>query len=270
MRPEGPQDWPFKFEWVPVELLFIDPSYQRPETRLVKVIAENFRPAVFGTVLGSRRDTGRVAIMDGQQRTSAARLIGVVAVPCLVYEGLTVPEEARIFVQLQRDRLSMRPVQRFKGELRGLYPRAIEIKRVLDARDIELVEHSGKDAPPDALAAITALETIFDRFGSPVLEQALDVITAAWPQTRGRFRGEVVLAVAHFIAQDDPRQDRLVRTLSNPKLSPDKLMERSAKLRTAGVGLGGGSIGYTVEIIRADYRKGGGGGGGGERRRTAA
>lgn len=258
MRPEREEDWPLRYELVAIDLLFIDPTYQRPETRLVKIIAEEFHPEVFGVVLGSRRSNGKVAVMDGQQRTSAARLIGVPAVPSLVTDGLSVADEARIFVRLQRDRLNMRPVQRFKGELAGLYPRAITIKRILDGRGIELVEHSGKDAPPNALAAITALETIHDRFGPPVLEQTLDVIMAAWPQIRGRFRGEVVQAVAQFIAQDSPRSDRLVDTLTNPRLeTPEALMERSAKLRTAGVGLGGGSIGYTVEIIRADYAKGG-------------
>lgn len=246
-------EWP-KYEQVPTERLFIDTRYQRPEVnRLVTVIAENFQPEVFGALLISWRKEKQLAVMDGQQRMNAARLIGIETLPCLISRGLSVAQEARIFVHQNRDRLRVRPVHRFRGEVVGELPRAIAINRIAHTHGIELVDWSGMNAPPEVMAAIVALERVYDSFGEEVLGRALDVIIAAWPQTPGRFRGEIVRAVSHVISQDEPNIEVLIDVLSGPSLgSPYELMKRSSDLRH-GKGLGGGSFGYTIDVIRTDY-----------------
>jgi hypothetical protein len=254
-----PIDWP-AYELLRIDRLFVDTDYQRPETKLVESIAADFRPIAFGAVIVSQRPRDRYALIDGQQRVGGARLRGVERVPALVSVGLTRAQEARAFVHLNRERLAVRAVQRFRAELAGEDPRALTIKRVLDARAIELVESSGFNAPPDALSAIVAVEAVFDRWGVDALEVSLDVITGAWPQQRGRFQGEIVRAVAQMVVQDSPEVGRLMAAMAGPRVgSPAGLMERSANLRR-GTGLGGKSVGYTVEVLRLAYY--------GRRRRT--
>lgn len=251
-----PDDYPYTFAWLPVESLFIDTRYQRPETRLIREIAERFNWEQFGTLIVSKRAQLKYATIDGQQRRGAALMVGKVYVPCLLGIGLTVAQEARLFSRLQEDRLSVRPVHRFRADVCGEIPRALEIMAALDRLAIELVESSGRNAPPDALSAVVALEKMYDRYGLPIVQTALEVIIAAWPQQRGRFRGEVMQSIGGFLAIDEPKIDVLINMLSAPKIgSPDKLMERSANARKAGAGLGGGSIGYTIEVLRNDYRR---------------
>ena len=74
---------------VPVEDLFVDPSYQRTlDEKRVDRIASEFDPALLGTREVSARN-GRSAVFDGQHRLAALRKIGRRSVPCIVHRELS-------------------------------------------------------------------------------------------------------------------------------------------------------------------------------------
>lgn len=249
-------EWP-KYSRLAVNDLFVDITYQRPETRLIKQIANELRAEQFGTIIVSARDDGRYAIVDGQQRVGAARLIGITHVPCLVLTGKTLAEEARLFVRLQKDRLNVRAYQRFQAEKVAEDPRALELQSCIDRAGLALIESSGEKEHPDSLAAVGHLEKTYDLGGAGIVDTTFEAIKAAWPGMTGRFRGEIVLAVGTVIAQDDADIARLVEVLADDRPrklgTPNRLMERSVAMRK-GVGLGGGSTKYTIAVIREDYR----------------
>src|SRR5436190_6658837 len=101
------QNAPFHATLLPVGQLFIDVSYQRHTDegllhRLIKNWADNYS----GCLEVNRRPDGVHAVFDGGHRTKAAlerfgenhRLL------CKVFEGLTVEEEANLFVELNKSR----------------------------------------------------------------------------------------------------------------------------------------------------------------------
>lgn len=74
--------------WVEVGDLVIDTSYQRDITRKgvtnIRRIAENFAWAKFGAVICAPAEGGKLAVIDGQHRVTAAALLGIRKVPCQI------------------------------------------------------------------------------------------------------------------------------------------------------------------------------------------
>lgn len=239
---------------------WVDLAYQRPETHLIRRIADDFRHEQFAAILVSEREgpDGRYAVIDGQQRLGAARLLGITHIPALVANTKTQAAEAALFVATQRERLNVRPAHRFRAEVVAGAPRALEIDALIKAHGLTLGESSGVREAPDAFAAIGTTEQMHDRFGIEVLATTFDVLVSAFPGMPGRWRGEFIAAIATFIAQDKPDLGRLIETLADDRPnrlgSPNVLYARSTDLRK-GRGAGGGSWTYTVDVIRDDYRK---------------
>lgn len=81
---------PPKLEWLSISSLVIDPEYQReitPRGRAnVRRIAIAFDWAMFSPVIVAPVGSGQFAIVDGQHRTTAAKLCGIDRVPCVVID----------------------------------------------------------------------------------------------------------------------------------------------------------------------------------------
>jgi hypothetical protein len=254
-------DWP-RHEIIPVAATFIDTAYQRAMTSMAERIANDFRSELFGAIIVSRRPDGRYAIIDGQQRTEACRITGRPDVPALIHDALTVQQEAAIFVRLQRERLRVRSIDEFRAELVACELWAVEVQRVLGPRELRVAHTQFRDNRPSVIGAPRALRHVWERGGTALLEQMVDAIRAAWPQEHGRWDGQLMQAVGQFISEDAPDLARLVEVLADRRPgrlgTPSQVMEKSAARRKGGAGLGGGSIGYTVSVIRehyGDYRR---------------
>ena len=97
----SPKDQPAPMlQWVPVESLVIDDSYQRQLSRQnwasIMRIAENFHWSRFTPVLVAPVEGGKFAIIDGQHRTHAAAICGFPEVPAMVVH-MPRAEQARAF-----------------------------------------------------------------------------------------------------------------------------------------------------------------------------
>ena len=77
-----------QLQWIKIADLVVDPSYQRAIARQgrenVHRIAAGFDWTKFAPVIVAPIEGGLFAIVDGQHRTTAAALVGVMQVPCLV------------------------------------------------------------------------------------------------------------------------------------------------------------------------------------------
>lgn len=159
---------------VPVEDLFVDPSYQRTlDEKRVDRIASEFDPALLGTLEVSARN-GRSAVFDGQHRLAALRKIGRRSAPCIVHKELSVADEARLFVQLQTERKALPPLDRFRARIVAGEEQAIAIERIAKAAGYEV---SG-NRTTSSIGAVTALDRTFalDKTGD-VLAGALDLLS---------------------------------------------------------------------------------------------
>lgn len=171
-----------RYKKVPLDQLVVDDAYQRvlDEAR-VERIAEEFDPALLGTLEVSTRN-GKAAVFDGQHRLAALRRRGASTAPCLVHDGLTVAEEAALFVALQTQRKPLRPLDRFKARLVAGDPDAIDIKAVVEQHGYTVGE--GGDHP-HSIGAVTALDRAYARGGADLLDQALTLLGTWRDEPRG-------------------------------------------------------------------------------------
>jgi hypothetical protein len=238
-------DWPYRFEVVRFERMFVDDAYQRPETGIIKRIAANFQPALVGTLILSQRRT-RHAIIDGQQRFKGMTQVGLHEAPALVYEDLSRAQEADLFAKLQTERRQIGPYWRFRAALVADQPEAKAIERIAREQGFEITEPGGVME----ISAIGSLEKTFAK-GPDILRDTLHVIAACFPSTSHAASGEMIRGLAHFIEQGEPDIDRLVQKLSQTDITT--LRRRAAAIQE-GAG-GGSSPRHMSEAIAVQYRR---------------
>ena len=93
---------------LPLDLMFVDYSYQRPTRSKVQKIAADFDHNKCGFLLVSYREAdGKFAIIDGGNRFEAAKLIGLPSLPCQILTDLSVEEEALVFAAQNDNRVRL-------------------------------------------------------------------------------------------------------------------------------------------------------------------
>lgn len=143
---------------------FVDHNVQRGlnEARVAEM-AEDFRPDSMGLITASMRETGRIAILDGQHRIAAARLAnyegGIVT---RVFENLTVTEEAGLFLTLNKSR-PVSTIERFKVRVTLGDPVATNINKILKAYGLNINFAAAKT--PNTISAVVTLEKVYHGAG---------------------------------------------------------------------------------------------------------
>lgn len=241
--------WPFRFEVVALEDLSVDTTYQRPLTTFWRTVQEKFNPALVGTLIVSERKGGKKVIIDGQTRWTAMVELRLPDVPCLIYEGLSKTDEARLFAELQTQRRGMRSYDRFRAELVAKQPRAMTLSKVATSYGFDL----GVEETPTTLKAIAALEKTL-KYGEEHLQDVLAVVRDAWTR-EGKTdpvatSAAIINGLSHFLRyQENIDLDRLVDRLSN--VTPSMLIHRASALREGGITGGGATV--MAEAILGEY-----------------
>lgn len=86
----------------PVDVTTDERAQRALDPKRVKEIANHLAPEALGIPAVSRREDGSMVWIDGQTRGNAliAAGLGAKPIPCQVYEGLTLAEEATLFRKL--------------------------------------------------------------------------------------------------------------------------------------------------------------------------
>lgn len=157
--------------------------YQHPtQAGRVKHIAAHFWETSIGCPVVSRRADGTLVIIDGQNRTLAMLTLGIESWDCLVYDGLSLADEARLYIRINGDR--RRPSSydvHWNAGMVAKDPRVLAISKVFKRFRIDMGPKAGKmvcGAPVAAFRLYRAQEA--DRDGG--LVQVLDIGKRAdWP-----------------------------------------------------------------------------------------
>lgn len=167
-------------DWLDKNLIDVDPLYQRPldEARVNKILA-GFTWSSFGAVVVVPQEDGRYHVSDGQHRLAAAKLHPKVAhVPAVVVKVEDVPAEAAVFVQINKARKNVSPLELFFAQLAAGDDEAVTVLQVCERAGVRIPKHPGSFKPGDCIA-VNALHGLVGQVGAMRAREYLQVLVAA-------------------------------------------------------------------------------------------
>lgn len=205
---------------IAVEELNISDAYQRTIVPArVNRIAKNLDQDAFGSLtVGQRRD-GSYWVVDGMQRLTAARKLGIGMVPCDVFESDGQEHEARVFRLKNRERTNVSSVALFRAQLTEGDEQSLEIDRVIRNAGLKLALKEESSGWP-YVKAVKALERSFQRVGSDGIARALAIIIEAWPGETNALQGDMIEGMCWFLKKHDGfDESRLVEKLKTKSVT---------------------------------------------------
>lgn len=199
-------------QWLRISDLVIDPLYHRPITsggrRKIERIAQSFSWSCFLPVIVAPIEGAKFAIIDGQQRTTAAALAGLEEVPCQI---IAVPEQdhALAFSTINH---TGRPPSRLTsqaGNFLASEPQAIQLAEICSRAGVELLRYP---VPVDRQAsgqtmAIGAIAQCLKRYGEETLITALQCITQTTNNRPGVLSARTIKAICAILGNNPPLRD---------------------------------------------------------------
>lgn len=252
-------DKKYTVEELKVSDLQVDHRVQREQLKLKRIedMKKNFNLNALGVITVSRRADRGLYIIDGWHRTETVRQLtdNVGTVTCHVFEGLTVVEEALMFLDLN---FAEKPnvMDKFRVRLEAGDETAVLIDNMVRAFDWRI-----KSAPSDGnVQAIQTLERLNQlslkiEAEPNLVHVVLMVITRAWGHDRFGAQAVVMEGIGRLFAEHSSRIDvaRLIEKLKSFKGGPRSLhtsATESARLRGLRVPMA------VADIITEAYNKG--------------
>lgn len=203
------------------------PRYQRNlDVRRVEKIAADFNPAALGAITVVKRADGTLWIIDGNHRRNAAIRVGHKEMFAIQYEGLTLAEEAALFLELNATK-QVQAVDRFHASVLAGDPQSVEIAEVLARHGWSV----SMDNRPGKIASVAALGNIYQgvgiagqKPGVQLVDDTMATVTAAWGLNRDGGQGQIIRGIAKVLVRYEGQIDRgsLVERLS--KITPATLI----------------------------------------------
>jgi hypothetical protein len=202
-----------------VDDLNVSDSYQRTIVPgRVSRIAKNLDQDAFGSLTVGERSDGTCWVVDGYQRLTAARKLGISMVPCDVFQSDGPEHEARVFRLKNRERTNVSSVALFRAQLTEGDEQTLAIAAAVKAAGFKLGLDNHSTKWP-YVRAVKSLERSFQRVQAEGLRLGLLIINEAWPGEDGALRGDLIEGVCWFIKKHpDFDRERLVGRLSKKSI----------------------------------------------------
>lgn len=176
-----------KFALVAIDQMFVDHTYQRDVQSKVDKIAKEWDDKKCAVLLVSyRKDIDKYAVIDGQNRMKAAIKRGMTHLLCLIFEDLTVAEEAKLFVE-QNDNVSkIASADKFKGLLVMGDQTCLIIKNLCDEFGVSIRKTYGDSLCKTRknLNGLISAQRIVNTYGEECLRWIFTVIAkSGWDLT---------------------------------------------------------------------------------------
>lgn len=232
-----------------VDEINVYPEYQRVPRSGVKGIVKNYNPRAVGIVSVAKRLDGSYWLMDGLQRVTALKQLGVETVRADVIPCDTVQEEAELFGLLNK-RVSLTAIELFNAHIIGKRGDALAVKKIAESHGFTVPTRRVSGQRTDErqareLACVGALLRAHRRIGTDGLTAILGALARLWVGDPLRTHHDIIggLWVWYSRHKDDADIERLVDRLS--KTAPQRL------LYTASQGIGGRSenVADTIERL---------------------
>jgi hypothetical protein len=221
-------------EWIAADAFTVDPSYDRPANEhRINQLAQGWKDEALGVVFASRRaDSDKLYLLDGQHRVGALKKLGrkTDLVPTLTFEGLTVADEAELFVMMNKNRRALTPSELFRASLVEGDKGAQEIKEVMDDLGLEL-ESFGHG--PNIIKCVATIWRIYRAMGKDGLDATLSLVLVTWgddPPPKAAWNQNLLLVLARCLYFGEGRLDLEHLRTTLAKETPEALVQRAASI----------------------------------------
>lgn len=235
-----------KIEEVPLANLQVDHTYQRdPSEALVDAIANDWDTVASELVLVSNRGTrtkdgdvrGGYFIVNGQHRSKAAQKKGMENIWARVIDLRKHPDPGAVeagFRLKTNVRLSDRPLERFKAQLRAGDTESLAIQKMLATFDTEINTQANPEIGINCVATVEAIYRIDD---GALLRDTLGIVRDVWTLVGGKYSNAALLkGIAWFVEKHAEESDRN-RLIT--KLKGIGIAALESRARTIGLTMGG-------------------------------
>jgi hypothetical protein len=175
---------PPRLEWLSIADLVVDPEYQREITMVgrknVRRIASGFDWAMFAPVVVAPVGGSKFAIVDGQHRTTAAKLCGLERVPCMIV-NVDRGGQAMAFSVINRNVTRVQSVHLFHAAVAAGVPEALRVADICKRAGLTVLKNPTQlsDLKPGQISFASALGKTVARFGDAISILALRAIAAS-------------------------------------------------------------------------------------------
>lgn len=177
-----------ELRWIDIAALYVDLGYQREigkhSKKNIAQIAANFDWAFFTPVIVARAaGDDFFRIVDGQHRTTAAKLIGKTSVPCSIVAADRT-KQARAFGAINANVTRVHTLQLHRSAVAAGDPEALAVESAAAEGLTRILSSpkSDKRIKPGETVAVSSLRSLMARFGREPLVRALLAINAG-PRT---------------------------------------------------------------------------------------
>ena len=188
-------------EWVPISKIRTDHATNtRPiDFTWVDARTNSFDPDKLGVPIVSERADGTYAVLDGQNRLELCRRVGWgdQLIECRVFRGLTLAQEARLFLG-HNDSRQVGSFHKFAARITAGDPDAVAISAIVAKAGWELSYFVGERK----IAAVAALESIWKNtrpdptgYRGATLAATLAIATEAWGYGADAANGQVLRGI---------------------------------------------------------------------------
>lgn len=195
---------PPKLEWVSIGNLVIDPEYQREITargrRNVRRIAEGFDWAMFAPVVAAPAGSDKFAIVDGQHRTTAAKLCGIDRVPCMIID-VDRALQARSFKAINGNVTLMHTLHLHHASVAAGDIAALRIAETVRKAGVTIVRNPTQATllKVGETVVVTTIEKAIDRFGEAATILGLKTIIATGGGNPGLLSKTIIWGVIEVL-----------------------------------------------------------------------
>jgi hypothetical protein len=251
-----------ELRWIKITELYVDHEYQRnaksdASRKNIAYMKENFNWAHCGALIVSRMPAkNQYAVVDGQHRllTALARN-DIPELPCVVISEQDFQRQARSFVVINSNRVTLNSLAKFHAAVAAGDPDAVAVKDIVTecGLDIPRSPVPKGDTDPKQLQCVGSLVSLLGSYSRKQIVWALTIIPEAYGDTKGQMRASLIKALVEFIkSTPDANRARMIEVLQG--IDPEEL-ERDARSYMAIKG--GTSKGAMTEVLTRLYRSGG-------------
>lgn len=252
---------PPKLEWLSIASLVIDSEYQReitPRGRAnVRRIAAAFDWAMFSPVIVAPAGGGKFAIVDGQHRTTAAKLCGIDRVPCVVIDvGKAI--QAQAFKAINGNVTRMHTIHLHHASVAAGDEKALRIADVCRKAGVTIVRNPTQSTllKVGETVVVTSIGRAIERFGEAATVFGLKAIVATGGGNPGLLSQTIIWGVIEVL-HDHPEWckdvSRLHAALDNIELEEMWRRATSAAARLRGSSSTDQFEGLLVEALEKSF-----------------